>query len=64
MTQFSFMKGSILVTDVKQYVAELALARELLEHACLLSLRMRDIPAFARYFAQLRPFYFDYRSDF
>jgi len=39
---------------------ELLLIREVLEHAVLLSVKLEDIPSFERYFAQLRPFYFDY----
>eukprot|EP00026_Physarum_polycephalum_P011718 Phypoly_transcript_11959.p1 GENE.Phypoly_transcript_11959~~Phypoly_transcript_11959.p1 ORF type:complete len:266 (-),score=33.02 Phypoly_transcript_11959:84-881(-) len=39
---------------------ELLLAREILEHAVLLSVKTKDIPAFERYFAQVKPYYFDY----
>jgi len=41
---------------------ELMLAREILEHAALLSIRMRDIPAFERYVAQLKVYYNDFAS--
>lgn len=43
-----------------QLQKELLLAREILEHAVLLSIKMKDIPAFERYFAQVKPYYFDY----
>lgn len=33
---------------------------EILEHAVLLSVKAKDIPAFERYFAQVKPYYFDY----
>ena len=38
---------------------ELALAREVLEHGALLSIKTMDIPAFERYVAQLKVFYTD-----
>eukprot|EP01105_Mastigella_eilhardi_P014787 TRINITY_DN3372_c0_g1_i1.p1 TRINITY_DN3372_c0_g1~~TRINITY_DN3372_c0_g1_i1.p1 ORF type:complete len:310 (-),score=128.24 TRINITY_DN3372_c0_g1_i1:81-983(-) len=66
--KFTFMNGPragfLLQPSAEQRnlrVMEMTLARELLEHACMLSIALRDIPAFARYFVQLRPFYFDYR---
>jgi len=39
---------------------ELSLAREILEHAVLFSVKVKDIPAFERYFAQVKPYYYDY----
>jgi len=39
---------------------ELLLAREILEHAVLWSVKSKDIPAFERYFAQVKPYYYDY----
>lgn len=38
---------------------ELALAREILEHGALLSIKTMDIPAFERYVAQLKVYYTD-----
>jgi len=38
-------------------------AREILEHAVLLSLRMNDTAAFERLMAQLRPFYYDLKNQ-
>eukprot|EP01105_Mastigella_eilhardi_P014788 TRINITY_DN3372_c0_g1_i2.p1 TRINITY_DN3372_c0_g1~~TRINITY_DN3372_c0_g1_i2.p1 ORF type:complete len:293 (-),score=125.11 TRINITY_DN3372_c0_g1_i2:81-932(-) len=68
--KFTFMNGPragfLLQPSAEQRnlrVMEMTLARELLEHACMLSIALRDIPAFARYFVQLRPFYFDYRNE-
>lgn len=43
-----------------QLQKELLLAREILENAVLLSIKAKDIPAFERYFAQVKPYYFDY----
>lgn len=43
-----------------QVQKELLLSREILEHAVLLSVKAKDIPAFERYFAQVKPYYFDY----
>jgi 26S proteasome regulatory subunit N12 len=39
---------------------ELVLAREILEHAVLLSVKAQDITGFERYFAQVKPYYYDY----
>jgi len=38
----------------------LLLAREILENGALLSIKTEDIPAFARYIAQLKTYYYDY----
>jgi len=40
----------------------LILTREILEYAVLLSVRSKDIPAFERYIAQLKPYYYDFAS--
>jgi len=47
-------------TDAQQ--SELLLAREILEHGALLSVKAMDIPAFERYVAQLKIYYSDCAS--
>merc|ERR1711988_968374 len=41
---------------------ELLLAREILEHGALLSVRMHDIPSFERHVAQLKVYYNDFST--
>ncbi|OON21701.1 SAC3/GANP family protein [Opisthorchis viverrini] len=41
---------------------ELFIARDTLEIACFLALEKRDIPLFEHYMAQLKSYYYDYRS--
>jgi len=41
---------------------ELLLAREVLELAALLSVKMKDIPAFERHISQLKTYYYDFAS--
>jgi len=41
---------------------ELTLAREILEHGALLSIKTMDIPSFERYVAQLKVYYTDYAA--
>jgi hypothetical protein len=59
MTGFTslFAAGGAASPTMQQ---ELMLAREILEHAAFLSIRMRDIPAFERYVSQLKVFYNDF----
>ena len=49
-------------------IKELVLARDIIEMGALYSIASRDIPAFSRYIAQLKSYYFDYqnlpKSDF
>ncbi|KAH3756440.1 regulatory particle non-ATPase 12A [Pelomyxa schiedti] len=59
---FSVMKTSLFPTPEPELVKELALSRDIFEHACLFCLKTKDILGFSRYFALLRPFYFDYRT--
>jgi len=54
MTQFSFLYEA---TDPRQIL----LAREALEIATLLSIKLQDIPAFERYVAQLKTYYNDFK---
>ncbi|KAK2707767.1 26S proteasome non-ATPase regulatory subunit 8-like [Artemia franciscana] len=42
---------------------DLVIAREILEVGALFSISQRDIPAFERYVAQLKSFYFDYNDE-
>lgn len=39
-----------------------AIVGEVLEYACFLSLRNKDVASFERYFAQLKPYYYDYAT--
>jgi len=41
----------------------LSLAREILEQAVLFSVKIKDIPAFERFFAQVKPYYYDYAKS-
>ena len=41
---------------------ELVLARDIIEMGALYSIASRDIPAFSRYIAQLKSYYFDYKN--
>jgi len=43
-----------------QAKAQLILAREILEHGALLSIKLKDIPSFERYIAQIKPYYYDF----
>jgi len=47
-------------TDMNVARKELLLARETFELAVYLAVRQKDVNAFERYVAQLKPFYFDY----
>ncbi|KAL8170707.1 hypothetical protein V2J09_022511 [Rumex salicifolius] len=51
-----------LLEETPNSVAELTLAREIYEHAVVLSLKMEDQDAFERDFFQLKPFYTDARN--
>jgi len=57
MTKFSF-PGS--TTDVEQEKKHLFLSREILEYGALLSVKLRDIPSFERFVAQVKTYYQDY----
>jgi len=62
MTQFSFLVPS--VTPSPTVLKEIVLAREILEHAVLLSVKQRDMNAFARHIAQVKTYYFDTSRTF
>jgi len=47
------------MTPTSEQQQELLLAREILEHGALLSIKTMDIPAFERYVAQLKIYYTD-----
>jgi 26S proteasome regulatory subunit N12 len=49
--------------DLAQHQKELLLAREILEHAVLLSVKTKDIPSFERYIAQVKTYYYDYGKN-
>jgi len=57
LTQFSFLLPHAGPSDRTR---ELLLSREILEMATLLSIRLKNIEAFDRNFAQLKPYYYDY----
>jgi len=60
LTQLSIPLSGSKNADSPQLQKELLLAREILEHAVLFSVKSKDIPAFERYFAQVKPYYYDY----
>jgi len=60
LTQLSLPLPGSKNTDAGQLQKDLLLAREILEHAVLFSVKSKDIPAFERYFAQVKPYYYDY----
>lgn len=51
-----------LLQDTPNAAAELAIAREIYEHAVVLSVKMEDQDAFERDFFQLKPYYTDARN--
>ena len=51
-----------VATPSPQQQEELLLAREILEHGALVSVRAMEIPAFERYVAQLKVYYSDVSS--
>lgn len=57
LTQFSFLVPS--ATPSPTVLKEIVLAREILEHAVLLSVKQRDMNTFARHIAQVKTYYFD-----
>jgi len=59
MTKFSFPGA---VTDSEQEKKQLLLAREILEHGVLLSVKLKDISSFERFVAQVKAYYFDYAT--
>jgi len=60
LTQLSLPIPGAKAVDPSQLQKELLLAREILEHVVLLSVKTKDIPAFERYIAQVKPYYYDY----
>jgi len=48
--------------DASQQQKQLLLSREILEHGAYLSIQLKDIPSFERFFSQLKTFYNDYKS--
>jgi len=59
MLSFTSLPPAVVATPSSQQQEELLLAREILEHGALLSIRAMDIPAFERYVAQLKVYYSD-----
>jgi len=59
MLSFSSLPPAAPSKPSDAQLRELLLAREILEHAALLSVRTMDIPAFERYVAQLKVYYSD-----
>ena len=58
----STLKLSFLPTgDFNASKKELIIARDVLEIAVVYSVVTKDIPAFERYMAQLKCYYFDYK---
>jgi len=53
---------SFLPNDRGAHTKELVLARDIIEMGALYSIASRDIPAFSRYIAQLKSYYFDYQN--
>ncbi|KAL1522543.1 hypothetical protein AB1Y20_017529 [Prymnesium parvum] len=62
MLEFSSLPPAAPSTPTNAQQQELLLAREILEHGALLSIKMMDIPAFERYVAQLKIYYTDCAS--
>jgi len=60
LTQLSTPIHGFTAAGTPQLQRDLVLAREILEHAVLFSVKSKDIPAFERYFAQVKPYYYDY----
>jgi len=59
MLGFSSLPPAAPSAPTESQQSELLLAREILEHGALLSVKAMDIPAFERYVAQLKIFYSD-----
>ncbi|KAL3897493.1 MAG: hypothetical protein SGPRY_013042, partial [Prymnesium sp.] len=62
MLEFSSLPPAAPSAPTSSQQQELLLAREILEHAALLSIKTMDIPAFERHVAQLRIYYTDCAS--
>merc|ERR1719502_2426094 len=59
MLQFSSLPPAAPSAPSQSQLQELLLAREILEHGALLSVKAMEIPAFERYVAQLKIYYSD-----
>merc|ERR1719152_82081 len=59
MLNFASLPPAAPATPTEAQLQELLLAREILEHGALLSVKAMDIPAFERYVAQLKIYYSD-----
>ena len=59
MLSFSSLPPATPATPTAAQQQELALARDILEHGALLSIRLMDIPLFERHVAQLKVYYTD-----
>jgi len=55
--KLSFPSSTVNSDNEKQ---QLTLSREILEYGALLSVQLKDIPSFERYFAQVKPYYYDF----
>jgi len=53
---------SFLPNERGSHTKELVLARDIIEMGALYSIASRDIPAFSRYIAQLKSYYYDYQN--
>jgi len=60
LTQLSVPLPGSKELESQQILKELLLSREILEHATLLSVKLKDIPAFERYIPQVKTYYYDY----
>ena len=59
MLNFTSLPPATVQKPSEAQLQELLLAREVLEHGALLSVKTMDIPAFERYVAQLKIYYSD-----
>ena len=62
MLEFTSLPPATVSTPSSSQQQELLLAREILEHGALLSIKTMEIPAFERYVAQLKIYYSDFAT--
>ena len=62
MLEFTSLPPATVATPSPSQQQELLLAREILEHGALLSIKTMEIPAFERYVAQLKIYYADFAT--
>jgi len=62
MTRFAF--PGLESVSMEEEKKKLFLCREIVEYGILLSIKLKDIPSFERYLAQIKTYYYDYQKKY